>query len=1088
MCPGDNSATLSARYLNAQLSAMWQNAVECVGHEGKKTTVDLRSTEYDKHKYTRSLAQFHFAGTRSPRGSILKEKLFFDGTFGEPRLEFICNHEVALYLKLKKGHFNKVYPTKATVNGYKSNTRDNVIFEGLEVAFRLKFSRSNLSGKDSRIGNGSSLLIQMMILDFASAQMVLFKSGLPIDSTDSLEWYLKKYLAFLQNAGHHVRFDLPDFDDDQYKLKINYSLATRALEHEELCTNVAVHGISEAKINDFLRETWLDVVSKAQGSCGESPDRLSTCLTEIQSTWIGNLDSHFHLRFSPPRVKALCKHEVILYFTAAEVHFFGSEDFSCEPINSFVDWEFAFIVDVLEDKVGEASSLKLDLTTARFCQHLSTTLAQEIHIHFTHIINFLEDQYMELLAIYGMHCLYYPGGYRGDSEAPGFSDISEDESEWKRVEEVEDGGRSSGTIVWSETLKKMVLYGYDHMVAVSEASINALFHSLRKASLKSRGCLAEWLYKDKFRAEFSAIRVKLLSGDKALVTFTVDDGHITLKDKHRKYDFTSWTISYEVDIKMVDQIDLHCNEGWLTHFANSILGRHGHHETHSTVKHIILDFASAKYVYKHSSMPGIWNGGSLSAVDRLQSFIYYMRKYLDELSFSGHNIIHSTPIFPHTHQFGLTSASFQIVSKNIVTVANCMFNREAPVIMVLGMMCGRPLLSQPISWGHGWVIPWRQSRLLARLEMVNRRTTVVPRFPRENEEEWKVYLTTWDHHRYRKNKQCNWKKVENSNPGWLEYGWEHRDEWSYEHEGTREDASAYSVLCHTKNRLCIPTMYRPRSMEIILRGESVLRLKRKNDKENWSKRSSAKWSVKINVHSEPSGLRVAIADEVQPVFDKTESEGKWDINTHKLLQEHLPRVVDIKEVIQELKQVFEGAWDYSCAGLKSYSLTSPVFTQNGDLIVQLGDFTEASSTKTITSAATSASKRTLLDRVKGAVGYTAPHTPLLKSTDSYLTTSSASISPLLTPPAVDADYHPLLADGSDEHTTMELPKVLETKIKAEKRNKTGTSKYAPVPNMELSKVAPPVSRDERRAGSYPVGVLSAPGKGIKHLFCCSIRV
>jgi hypothetical protein len=121
MCLNDNSATLSVRYLNAQLTAMWQNAVECVGHEGKKATVDLRSTDYDKHKYTRSLAQFHFAGNKPPRGSISKENLFFDGTFGEPRLEFICNHEAALYLKLQNGHFNKVYPMKANINGYKSN-------------------------------------------------------------------------------------------------------------------------------------------------------------------------------------------------------------------------------------------------------------------------------------------------------------------------------------------------------------------------------------------------------------------------------------------------------------------------------------------------------------------------------------------------------------------------------------------------------------------------------------------------------------------------------------------------------------------------------------------------------------------------------------------------------------------------------------------------------------------------------------------------------------------------------------------------------------------------------------------------------
>jgi hypothetical protein len=159
--------------------------------------------------------------------------------------------------------------------------------------------------------------------------MVLFRPDLPIGTADSLEWYLKKYLTLLQSAGHHVRFDLPDFDNDQYKPHINYSLATRALEHEELCADVAVHGVGELSINEYLRETWLDVISKAQGFCGEPPtDLLSSCLTEIKSTWLGHADNHFHLRFSPPRVKALCKHEVVLYFTAAEVHFHHSEDFS----------------------------------------------------------------------------------------------------------------------------------------------------------------------------------------------------------------------------------------------------------------------------------------------------------------------------------------------------------------------------------------------------------------------------------------------------------------------------------------------------------------------------------------------------------------------------------------------------------------------------------------------------------------------------------------------------------------------------------------------------------------------------------------
>ncbi|KAF7351634.1 hypothetical protein MSAN_01596000 [Mycena sanguinolenta] len=972
MCFEDNSAPLSVRYLNAQLSAMWKNAVECVGYTGTKTTtVDLRSSDYQKHKYTRSLAEFHFAGLAPTRGSIAVENLFFNGVFGQPRLEFICNHEAVLYLTLLEGHFNKIYPTKTAVRGYKSNTTDNVLLDGIEVAFRVKFSRHNLSGKDTRIGDGSHL-IQMLILDFSSAQMILLKSNLSSDTTDSLEWYLRKYLIFLQSAGHHVRYDLPDFNDVKYRSHINYSLVTGALEREELCAGVTVHGIAEFKINEYLRDTWLDVISRAQGFCGERPtDMLSSCLTEIQSTWIGNLDHHFHIRFAPPRVRVLCAREVVLSFVVPNVHFYDSVDFEREPIRSYADWEFAFIVEVVEDRSTSAFNLKLDLSTARFCQQRSTTFAADVNIHFTYLINFLTHHYLELLVTYNMLCIYYPGGYHiTDIETPDFSGISEDESDW-RVE-IDKPSRTS-IIVWTEAIKQVTLHGFDHMIAISEASINALFASLRNTASKSGGCLAEWRYKDTFHAEFSNIRVKLLSGSKALVTFTVDDGHLTLADKLRKYTFSSWTISYEVDIKMVDQTELRCNENWLTDFSNLILGTREGNEAHSTTKHIILDFANAQYVYKHSSMPSMWNDGAIVAVDQLKSFIHFMRKYLVELTTNGHNIIHSTPIFPHTHHFGLTSVSFQIVSKNVVTVTNCMFEHEAPVVMVFGMMGGRPLLAETISWGHGWVIPgsrtlshgtmclsraaFLEGRLLNALELVNRRTTVVPRFPGDNEKEWNVHLTTWNDHNYRKNERCNWKRVPTSNPGWLEYAWEHRDDWSYEHAGTHNQAFAYSVLCHTKNQLCIATAYNPRSLEIILRGESVLRLKHNDEgKSNWSKRSSARWNVKMHINTELGGLRVTIVDKVDPVFDMTEAEGQWDIDTHKLLEEHLPRIIDVQEVIRDLKDVFEGAWQYSCAGTKVYSLVSPVFKENGDLIVQLGGFTESSATTTVISGLGSPAK------------------------------------------------------------------------------------------------------------------------------------
>ncbi|KAF8128338.1 hypothetical protein K438DRAFT_1948831 [Mycena galopus ATCC 62051] len=926
MCLGDNSATLSARYLNAQLKAMWENAVECATHD-IQPAVDFRSHEYQKHKYTRSLAEFYFAGD-APRGLIAKDGMFFNGTFGEPRLEFICNHEVALYLKLKSGHFNKVYPNLKVARGYKATSKDHFDFENLEVAFRVKFSRRTLGGKDTRIGSGTHL-IQMMFWTLQCADGAL--PSRPPGRHRGLPRVVPQ-----KNAGHHVRFDLPDFDDATYKPNIDYSLATRAF-------------VTRNCINEFLRQTWLDIDFKM----GALTDKVSGCLSQIESNWIPHLDQHFRIEFAPPRVRALCKHEVVLYFTAANVFFFESQDFASRPIQSFENWEFAFIVNVVEDKFNETAepSLKIDISSARFCRHLSTIFAEEVNLHFTYLITFFQEHYLNLLFQYEMISIYYPGG-KPDFEAPGFEEI-EESSEWKEIKE---GSTSTTTtvVVWTDIVKEIKLYGYDHLIAISEVSINALFDNLRKTV---GGCLVEWSYEG-FYAQFSDMRVKLLSGNQALVTFTIESGYLTPDDVDK---FNSWTISYKVDIKMVDQTELHSTADWVAHYGGLTVSVGGG-GIYRTVRHVILDFANAKYIFEHSSQPGMWDHGALVAKRQFGRFRYFIEKYLAVLSTNGHNIIHSTPIVPISDSFGFTDVSFQIVSKDTVTAANCVFHREAPVLIVYGMMSGRPMPQAVIQWGHGWVVPGRipshgtvvlsresflESKLLAMLEVVNRRTTVVPRFPRADEEEWRVHLTTWDDHHYRRNERCNWKKVAQVNPGWLEYAWEHRDEWTYEHEGTHNQTFSYAVLCHTKNQLCVPTTYRPRSMEIILRGESVLRLKSKDNKDhsNWTKRSSAKWSVKMNVNTDASGLRVTLAEQVHPVFDKTESEGTWDIDTHELLATHLPRIIDVGEVINGLKDVFEGAWKLSCAGSKTYSLGAPMFTQNGDIIIQLGGFVELAPTK-----------------------------------------------------------------------------------------------------------------------------------------------
>jgi hypothetical protein len=77
MCIDGNSAPLSARYLNSQLTALWLNARDCVNwaahQNGNNDSVNLSSEDYVRHKYQRALAQFHYMGAMQSRSQIKKD-------------------------------------------------------------------------------------------------------------------------------------------------------------------------------------------------------------------------------------------------------------------------------------------------------------------------------------------------------------------------------------------------------------------------------------------------------------------------------------------------------------------------------------------------------------------------------------------------------------------------------------------------------------------------------------------------------------------------------------------------------------------------------------------------------------------------------------------------------------------------------------------------------------------------------------------------------------------------------------------------------------------------------------------------------
>ena len=115
MCRDGNSASQSARYINGQLTTLWENAVECVEDGGEY--IDACAEDYEKRTFVRAPAQFYFYGKKAPRTVLFPDSLLFEARFGKPELKFVCNHEAVLYINIKSGRLNLEY-SKASATDY----------------------------------------------------------------------------------------------------------------------------------------------------------------------------------------------------------------------------------------------------------------------------------------------------------------------------------------------------------------------------------------------------------------------------------------------------------------------------------------------------------------------------------------------------------------------------------------------------------------------------------------------------------------------------------------------------------------------------------------------------------------------------------------------------------------------------------------------------------------------------------------------------------------------------------------------------------------------------------------------------------
>ncbi|KZT65461.1 hypothetical protein DAEQUDRAFT_676750 [Daedalea quercina L-15889] len=793
MCIGENCARQAVRYVNAQLSAHYENAVDCVNNHNQYQKPTQKSS------YSHALAGFTYSS---------KKQTLFRATFDKPRLEFICNHDAILRLKIKSATYRLDVVNNSVINH--SGRDDLQVPADKEVVFRIPFTSRNLDGAVLKHNHGQNPL-QVIILDMTKAHLV--SELVPSIGRDVLVHYLQEYLLFLAEAGNHVFFSLPSFDDERYHLTIDYSTMD---EKDRTVLEVGdMYGVSVDKINEYLSSVWL----KAKLASSENKDWKSYCLAEYRSIRgsVPGLDALFHVRLRPLRLQPLCAREAILYFSVDEILFYEDADFTKDPLRKYTGWQIAVLVDV--DHHFEHDSvikLTLDLASARplatHCTH-GDSVPEEDQLaknYWTCIVDFFTSVYIQSANLHVVY--FFDSRWPIAPQTPSDEEESEDE---ESSDTEEDPVRTSIMDKWTEAIKMYLISGFDRVIVVSQSSINAIF-GLLWARGQAQGHrdreVVEWHYEESFDAHFQPMTVRLLSNERAIIWVHLKHGNFkVLKDEKpvnesTKWHFEGWHLAFEVNLKKVAHsvLETSASGSWITRYKNSVVFQeHGDREDR-TIEYILLDLDVAEFLYEFSSFGSLFHQpdgqtpNPPSPADQVLAVVHYIRKYyLPHIARSGLNIIQAIPIRkPETSltSVTLTMVQFHVWSRETITHTNWAqaTGSSEPVIMIIGMTEFRPLPSLPWKPSPGLIMrpPGGSSYgnvtvsrsaflghcILDPFSIINACTTLIPVSSCFVDNQLDLRLTTWDNSAW-KQKRCSWQEVFHDTTDIMEYKWERNDHW-----------------------------------------------------------------------------------------------------------------------------------------------------------------------------------------------------------------------------------------------------------------------------------------------------------------------
>ncbi|TBU62382.1 hypothetical protein BD310DRAFT_989173 [Dichomitus squalens] len=978
--PAALDATLAVRYLNSQLAVNHDNAqFRCKAYEGKHTSEEQRL----------SYAWAKYVSRQKGDAQVL------EFTFEAPQIFFVCDHDAILELKI------------SAVHALSPDKKDQIEeLNDFRLSFRITTEKRTILGNDVKVGDHESR-IHLLVFDFDHARLLVSEDDEKVRDFN-LDRQLASYLKALQVGGHHVLFFPPEFDENDIRSPVRFSLSQN-LRDERPPVLENIYGYTVEMINGYLSLLWYTCAFIArQRGTGALWDDM-TSLAGYQTWRFPNYAAQWHssFRFTPPRVTILCAKEVVLHFTLSEVRFYPAKpdlffpDFVEKETADYTGWEIALIIDISATK----TDLRIKPDNARFTSEYSK------HSNFTEVdheraynllVDFFVERYFKLVAATRLQYLFHR--IREEYSLIRSPTIDNDGSWWT----LEQDYRSSISAL-AATIKHTKMEGFDIVVAISQSSINSQFLRLFRSDEFSR-----WVRAEKFRVEVKTMSVQLLDsqrsqggsvaeddysddddgddeqtvGDEdfepkarppsrhAIVTVHVLEGTLGwLLDENNldispctPYAFGECQLAFEVallerEVAQESSQAKHCPRAY-EYPAEPVSEASKKFDDTYTLRHIYLDLANAQFSAQYSVLDDDEYGDKEAMLRRMTLAERIKTIYFPILVERGAHIVATIPIYhPEARAsfYRFTDMTFRTYSVETelatLTEEEDTVKRSDQILFVLGMTGNRPL--PPVSTftpSKRWILRGRFShglfaisrntfltRLHALLARVNAVTTLVSVSSSSRAKNRRGHVVQlWDKHPERKREPCTWKAIGGKDDASAtEFEWKYSQDWRLQEEGTLANMNrALAIHCTTHNRLELPDVsaLSDGSLVIKVSGELHLRMQDARNNESWSTESTANWSVTISIKTSTKGnVEVDIdgVDHIRATPAKTTRRGNASIpEVQQILQKHLPKRKDFESVLRELQEL-QGDWKYYFPAANWFTLCTPMFNLDGDLLFEL---------------------------------------------------------------------------------------------------------------------------------------------------------